>query len=199
MKLFIRESNDDIEYLHGRKQTIKAFIHKAVDYFYEEGYVPSDSEVRDYILSDRWAKANIYYGDDFDLCRNKPGFTCVRLDKICKTIQKLCDDSILFDESLTENACTAAIGNIKNQVMQLVKDAFEFFGGSFTPEFIMQSNEKPDVEIKVKANGRNIEIIPTYKHIPDYAHIKKGISISNAPKAIADVALDAVETYNNMK
>ena len=115
-----------------------------------------------------------------------------------------CDAVIDFfdeylSESLTENTVTAAIGNIKNQVMQIVKDAFEFFGGSFNPEFLMQSNDKPDVEIKVKANGKNIEIIPMYRHIPDYANIKKGISIYNAPKAIADTAIEAVETYDSLK
>ena len=105
-----------------------------------------------------------------------------------------------YDEELIcEDPATAAIGTIKNQVMQLVHDAFEFMGGSFTPEFLMQSNEKPDVEVKVKANGRNVEIIPQYKHIPDYLHIRKGITFNNAPRIIADVALDAVENYKDLK
>lgn len=108
-------------------------------------------------------------------------------------------EDIIESEELDEVAITASIGNVMNQVMNIVHDAFEFFGGSFVPEFLMKSKDEPEVEIKVKGNGRNVEIIPQYNHIPDYLNIKKGISISNAPRAIADTAIDAVEHYKEVK
>ena len=135
-------------------------------------------------------------GEQFDITR----YIYIS-DKSGRIVMVSEDDKprVFIDCDAVIDTVTAAIGNIKNQVMQIVKDAFEFFGGSFNPEFLMQSNDKPDVEIKVKANGKNIEIIPMYRHIPDYANIKRGISIYNAPKAIADTAIEAVETYDSLK
>lgn len=92
------------------------------------------------------------------------------------------------EETVQEGSFTPAIGNLMNQVMQIVGDAFEFFGGSFVPKFLMQSKANPDVEINVVANGANIEVTPQYKGIPDYMKKRKGLSISNAVNAVVEVA-----------
>ena len=104
-------------------------------------------------------------------------------------------DSDDDDETVQEGSFTPAIGNLMNQVMQIVGDAFEFFGGSFVPKFMMQSKENKDVEIDVVANGANIEVTPKYKGIPDYMKKRKGLAVSRAVNAIVEVAKEFLQEH----
>ena len=100
-----------------------------------------------------------------------------------------------FDACVQEAAATAALLNVKNQLMQIVGDAFEFIGGSLMPKFTMKSKDKPEVEINVDVNGQNVEATPVINGQMDLLHKRRGIAIMRAAQIIAEFAKSIVDSF----
>jgi len=100
------------------------------------------------------------------------------------------------DLPVQEAACTASLLNVKNQLMNLLGNDFEFIGGSLIPKFTIKSRMKPDVAIEVNIVGPNVEVTPVYKGIPDILHKRKGIALMQASHVVADFANELVDKYN---
>ena len=107
------------------------------------------------------------------------------------------DDSVQESALVQEAAASAALLNVQNQLRNMLSDAFDFIGGSMIPTFTMKSKEKPELAIKVSAQGTNVEATPVVNGAPDLIHKKKGIAIMRAAQTIADFAKDLVSKFKS--
>ena len=107
------------------------------------------------------------------------------------------DDSVQESALVQEAATSAALLNVQNQLRNMLSDAFDFIGGSMIPTFTMKSKEKPELAIKVSAQGTNVEATPVVNGAPDLIHKKKGIAIMRAAQTIADFAKDLVSKFKS--
>lgn len=112
--------------------------------------------------------------------------------------KKLSGDDSVKESALVQEATTsAALLNVQNQLRNMLSDAFDFIGGSMIPTFTMKSKEKPEIAIKVSAQGTNVEATPVVNGTPDLIHKKKGIAIMRAAQTIADFAKDLVSKFKS--
>ena len=107
------------------------------------------------------------------------------------------NEMFVVQEMGIASGCSAALNNVKNQLMNAASDEFDFSGGGYVPTIKLTSKQVPTVAVSIKENGRNIEIMPEINNVPDWSKMRKGISINGASQVILDFARELVKQYSN--
>lgn len=94
-----------------------------------------------------------------------------------------------------DEAMSASLLNVKNQLMKILSDAFKFTGGSMIDKFTMTSTEEPDVSFEVSMDRNDVSVLPKYNGQPDTMHKKRGIAIMRAANVIKDFVTSIVDNY----
>ena len=73
--------------LYAKRKEIKYFIDKVVSHFIDLHTVPTLYQIKNYILSDKWANENVV---NYEPVHVENGFEFISLTDLCKNIQNLC-------------------------------------------------------------------------------------------------------------
>lgn len=94
-----------------------------------------------------------------------------------------------------DEAMSASLLNVKNQLMKILSNTFKFTGGSMIDKFTMTSTEEPDVSFEVSMDRNDVSVLPKYNGQPDTMHKKRGIAIMRAANVIKDFVTSIVDNY----
>lgn len=149
-----------------------------------------DAVYDDFITTDSESEAY-----EYALRKNLKGFSVTIEDGVEDAIETYKPYSMGKQTELVDEAMAAPLLNVKNQLMKVLSDTFEFIGGSTVPKFTMKSKEEPDVSFDVTMTGNNVDVTPKYNDMPDTAHKKRGIALMRAANVIVDFVNSVMGSY----
>lgn len=165
------------------------------DRYFVGSYTGTVKKAKDGEVFDDFTTTNSYQEAwEWGLMRNK-GFNIVIEDGKTKKRETYKKGEMWKEPELVDEAMAAPLLNVKNQLMKVLSDTFEFIGGSMVPKFTMKSKEEPDVSFDVTMTGNNVDVTPKYNGMPDTAHKKKGIALMRAVNVISDFVNSIVNSY----